>query len=385
MPRIDSEFLVRSLQQLVQINSINPRLSEGAPGEEEISRYIAHSLSKMNIPAEVEEIAPGRLNVTAAIQGKGDGKSLIINAHTDTVGVQGMDNPFSGHIENGRLYGRGSMDMKGSIAAMLTMAKHLTENDSDLVGDVILSFVADEEYGSIGTEHFLKDYTGDAAIVTEPTSLNICSAHKGFTLFEITTTGKAAHGGRPDLGVDANAMIGRLLAKIEQLSARLSQQESHPLLGRPSMHIPVINGGTEPFTYADSCTIMLERRTLPGEQSGHIQEELQSIIRELKQEDADFRASLKCIVARDAFEARPGQKITTLLEQSVQQITSRTPSHIGHHWWEDSGLFDRAGIDTIVIGPKGEGLHAAEEWVDIESVVQLSEILADTATSFCSS
>ncbi|MDZ7715339.1 MAG: ArgE/DapE family deacylase [Balneolaceae bacterium] len=379
----DRSFLTHVLQELVRINSINPQLVDGAPGEKEISRFIYDILNGLGIPAEMEEIAPDRYNVTAVIKGSGKGKSLVINAHTDTVGIAHMTDPFSGTITNGRLYGRGSMDMKGSIAAMLAMAQHIAENNITLQGDLILSFVADEEFGSIGTEHFLKDHTADAAIVTEPTSLDICLAHKGFGLYEMTTTGKAAHGGRPDLGVDANMHMGQILAKLDKLSETLKKTSPHPLLGVPSLHVPVINGGSEPFTYAGACNIKVERRTLPGETNEAIMATFNNIIDELSQQDKDFKAAVKCTIWRDAFEADQSSSIVSSLSESVHKVRKREPSYIGHHWWEDSGLFGQAGIDTVIIGPHGEGLHTTTEWVDIESVAQLSEILMQTAQQFC--
>ncbi len=380
---LDKQFLVSLLQQLVGINSINPGLVEGAPGEGDISRYIHQTLQGLKVNSVLEEIESGRYNVTALIEGTGGGKSLVVNAHTDTVGVEGMADPFSGNVKDGRLYGRGSMDMKASIAAMLAMAKFITENDIQLKGDLILSFVADEEFGSIGTEHFLEHYSADAAIVTEPTSLDICLAHKGFGLYTITTAGKAAHGGRPDLGIDANRHMGKILAELDKVSSELKQRSPHPLLGVPSLHVPVIKGGSEPFTYAGECTAKVERRSLPEESDSEILATFEDIIRKLSEEEEDFHATVSCEIWRDAFEADSSSAIVSQLSESVKGITGRAPSYIGHHWWEDSGLFGKAGMDTVIIGPHGEGLHTTEEWVDIESAVRLAEILTHTARKYC--
>lgn len=380
---IDKEFLTHVLQELVRINSINPQLVDGAPGEREISRFIHDILKGLGISVEMEEIAANRYNVTAVIKGSGNGKSLVINAHTDTVGIEHMSDPFSGSIKEGCLYGRGSMDMKGSIAAMLALATYITEHKIDFKGDLILSFVADEEYESIGTEHFLKHHTADAAIVTEPTSLDICLAHKGFGLYEMTTTGKAAHGGRPDLGVDANMHMGKILGRLDEFAQQLQQTSHHPLLGAPSLHVPVMKGGTEPFTYAGECRIKVERRTLPGETNEDIMTAFNDMIDELSNRVESFKATVDCNIWRDAYEADQSSSIVSTLFESVEQVRNQKPSYIGHQWWEDSGLFGQAGIDTVIIGPHGEGLHTTSEWVDIESVVQLSEILIKTAQQFC--
>ena len=211
----DTTFTIQTLQKLVQINSVNPGLDPDGPGEEEAGKYIHQTLEDLGIPVETDILAPGRVNVKAQIKGSGGGKSLMLNAHTDTVGVKGMKEPFSGRMDGNRLYGRGSYDMKGSIAAILGAAKALKENDIKLKGNLILSFVADEEHESIGAKALVKNVAADAAIVTEPTDLNLCPAHRGFGIFKITTTGKTAHGGRHKQGIDANMIWVNCFAELQ--------------------------------------------------------------------------------------------------------------------------------------------------------------------------
>lgn len=381
---LDKRYLIETLQQLVRINSVNPMLVPGAPGEEEIGTFLAQTLRNMNLEPEIDWLEPGRVNVTGILKGSGGGRSLMINAHTDTVGVHNMVDPFSASISDGRLFGRGAEDMKGGIAATLTMARALIEHKIQLKGDLIFAFVADEEYGSIGTERLLEKYQTDAAIVTEPTALDICLAHKGFGLFEVSTTGKATHGSKPEEGIDANMHMGRILAELDRLSQKLRDTSPHPLLGVPSLHIPVINGGTEPFTYAETCTMQLERRTLPGETLGEVLSEFNIIIKKLLAQDDTFKATIKPVLWRDSYESTITNKIVTTLSDSVKDVTGREPSYIGHPWWEDSGLIGKAGIDTVIIGPKGGGLHTSKEWVDIQSVLDLASILLDVTMKFCS-
>lgn len=294
-----------------------------------------------------------------------------------------MKDPFSGTVSEGKIFGRGSMDMKGGLAGTLTMAKALVENKIQLKGDLILAFVADEEYGSIGTEHLVKQHQTDAAIVTEPTGLDLCLAHKGFGLFEFITKGRAAHGSQPEKGIDANRHMGWIMTELDRLSHELQSTPSHPLLGLPSLHIPVIKGGREPFTYADECRMKLERRTLPGETLEKVSSGLKSIIKKLSARSDKFKGTVKTLLWRDPYEIDKSNEIVTALFDSFKEVTGRDPSYTGHPWWEDSGLLGKAGMDTVIIGPKGEGLHSREEWVDIQSVIDLASILYRTALNFC--
>lgn len=381
--KIDTNFVTTTLQKLVQINSINPMLSSCAPGEKEICNYIADVLKNLNLNPEIHEVDKNRYNITAVIKGTGNGKSLMLNAHTDTVGVEKMRDPFSGKISEGKLYGRGAYDMKASIAAMLTAAKALVDNEVKLEGDLVFAFVADEEYDSIGTKKLLKTITTDGAIITEPSNLDICIAHRGFGLYEIKTIGKVAHGGRPDLGIDANLHMGKILHELNELSQELKNATPHPSLGIPSLHVPVINGGTEPFTYAGECKITLERRTVPGNTADESLAEINRIIEKIATENESFKAEVKQIMWRDPFETTKESELVKKLYNSSKEVLNREPVFIGHTWWEDSALTAKEGIDTVIMGPRGEGLHTTNEWVDIESVNELAEILFQTAIDYC--
>jgi len=379
----DPSYISQTLQKLVQINSVNPSLEKSGGGEEEIARFIASELDAMGIKHVIDEIEPGRVNVTGKIPGAGGGKSLILNAHMDTVGVAGMDSPFSGAIKDGKLYGRGSYDMKGSIAAILSTARHLVEKKQQLKGGLILSFVADEEYESLGANHFVKNYKGDAAIVTEPTGLDICLAHRGFGIFKISTQGKTAHGGNHRLGDDANTKMGLLLAELYASSKQLPMQKKHPLCGEASIHVPLIKGGKSLFIYSNECTIHVERRTIPGEAKQAVTDELNRIIKKLEAEDTNFRASNECVLWRNPYEIDPGKEIVKQLTGATENVLERPARFTGHTWWEDSAIFGKAGIETVIIGPKGGGIHEETEWVEIDSVIELSEILYHTAINYC--
>jgi len=381
--KIDNEFTTKVLKSLVQINSINPVLVKDAPGEAEIGSYIAKVLRGLNVDTKVDKLEPNRVNVIGTIKGSGNGKSLMLNAHMDTVGIDGMTDPFSGKITDGKLYGRGSQDMKGSIAAMLAAIKYLTENNITLKGDLIVTLVADEEYGSIGSEAIAKQIKTDAAIVTEPTELQVCLAHKGFYLFEIQTKGRAAHGSRFMDGIDANIHMGRVLFELETLSNFISKTNDHPLVGPPSLHVPLINGGTQEFIYADSCSIKVERRSMPGEIHEDIVDEIARLVIKASGNDPDFNASFETEIYRNAYEISPDKPIAEAVAKAASTVTGKPAKYTGHTAWMDSALFAEAGIETVIIGPTGKGLHSSEEWVEIQSVVDLAEILAMTAINFC--
>lgn len=375
---VDSHFIKNTLIDLVRINSINPSLENNAQGERPIAEYISQQLRTLGWDTKAHTIRDHRLNVVGIRKGKGSGKSLMINAHTDTVGISGMDNPFAAKVEQGRLMGRGAYDMKGSIAAMLGVAKALTDLNETFQGDLILTFVADEEYESIGTEFLLHDYTADACIVTEPTDLRVCLGHRGFAVYEISTFGKTAHGGLHKEGIDANLKMGKVLSQLDHLSNDLSHR-SHHLFGEASLHVPLIKGGQSLFIYSNQCRINVERRTLPGESRETTRNELQKMLDTIREDDTSFRSELKELIWRNPYQIERDATIVGCLSDSL----NKPAEYIGHTWWEDSGLFGQAGIETVIFGPKGGGIHQVEEWVDLESVYELSGILLATARSYC--
>jgi acetylornithine deacetylase len=382
--KIDESYTLQTLKDLVQINSINPSLSPDGKGEAEIGSYVADSLNDLGLQVTTYEIEPGRLNVVGVWKGRGSGRSLLLNAHMDTVGVEGMiHNPFGAEIRDGRLYGRGSQDMKGSLAAMMGAIKALKEDNIDLAGDVLITAVADEEYASIGTEDLVKHFTADAAIVTEPTDLTLSRAHRGFIWFDIETFGRAAHGSRFKEGIDANMRMGRFLAQLDRLEQDLRQRPPHPLVGPPSLHAARLQGGSEVSIYAAHCLLQIERRTVPGETIEGAAAEIQAIIDHLAAEDPTFKASQKATFFRNPFEIGADAQIVQALAGAVTECTRKTPIHSGQSFWTDAALLADAGMETVLIGPIGAGLHSEEEWVDIQSVFDLGQILIETAVRYC--
>lgn len=380
---IDSDFLTNTLVDLVRINSCNPSLTPGSPGESEIGAYLAETMRSAGLEVHTHELAPRRVNVVGILKGRGDGKSLLINAHMDTVGVEGMPAPFSGLVREGRVYGRGSQDMKGSLAAMIAAASALKAQPGHLRGDLIIACVADEEFASLGTDDLVKRYHADAAIVTEPTDLAIGLAHRGFIWFDIEITGVAAHGSRFDDGVDAIMHMGRFLSGLDQLGSELLRRSPHPYAGPPSLHASTITGGNELSIYPARCLLQMERRTVPGESVESATNELQMIIDRLQQADRKFLGSVRSTLWRNPFEIDPHAEIVRTVEIAIHRQLGRQPIHAGASFWTDAALLAEAGIPTLLLGPVGAGLHSAEEWVDLQSTVDLAEILAHTVQEFC--
>jgi acetylornithine deacetylase len=307
----------------------------------------------------------------------------MLNAHVDTVDVQGMQEPFSGAIRDGRLYGRGSYDMKGSLAACMAAAKAVRESGGRLRGDVLVAAVADEEYGSLGTSDLLTRIRPDAAIVTEPTALQTCLAHKGYMWILVEVSGRAAHGSKFELGIDANMKMGQFLHALSALEKELRTRTPHPLVGPPSLHAAMLNGGSGLSTYAPSSTVQIERRTVPGETEKQAMAEIQSIADRLAAHDSDFHATVNSFFVRNPFEVSEDAAIVRAVDRAAGKVRGATPAHIGDTPWMDAALLQAAGVETVVFGAAGAGAHAYEEWVDVESVVQLAEILAEAAIEYC--
>jgi acetylornithine deacetylase len=380
----DSTYITETLTDLVRMKSINPAFSDGEPSDErEIATQLGEKMRALGMETTEYEAAPGRVSVVGRLRGTGGGRSLMLYGHVDTVGVAAMPEPFSATVRDGKLYGRGSYDMKGGVTACLATVKALRDAGVALRGDVLIACVADEEVASIGMAEVLRHVRADAAVVTEATELRVCLAHRGFSWVEVETLGLAAHGSRFDLGIDANMRMGRFLARLDTLEKELRARPPHALVGPPSLHAAVLRGGTGTSTYADHCRLEIERRTVPGETEDQVLAELRAIIEGLASEDATFRATVRPMLTRDSFEVRRDAPIVNAVLGAATAVLGGTPEVIGEPYWMDAALLSAVGIDTVVIGPTGAGAHALEEWVELKSIAQLTEILASAATEFC--
>jgi acetylornithine deacetylase/succinyl-diaminopimelate desuccinylase family protein len=360
---------------LVAIDSVNPDLVPGGAGEGEIAEFVAGRLRDAGLGVELDEAAPGRPSVIAVAPGTGGGRSLMLNAHLDTVGVAGMERPFEPVVRDGRLYGRGAYDMKAGLAACMLAAERL--RSERLAGDVIVAAVADEEHASIGVQSVLRRRWADAAIVTEPTSLRVCVAHKGFAWAEIETRGRAAHGSRSAEGVDAITRMAPVLTRLAELQSGLEVGPRHELVGTGSVHASLIEGGQELSSYPAHCLLSLERRTVPGETAEDVRRECAALVEGLG--SAEARLGL----VREPFSVDPGAEVVGAVSRAAEAVTGRRAVHYGETYWMDAAFIQAANIPTVVFGPGGEGAHAVEEWVDLASVEACADGLVLAARTLC--
>jgi acetylornithine deacetylase len=367
------------LRELIRTPSVNPSLVPGEEhGEEAIAKVAQNWLTANGVRSWLEEAAVGRPNAVAEV-GKDKGPALVFCAHLDTVGTAGMTiPPFEPNVEGSRVFGRGSYDMKGSAAAVMSAAAALAHDN--LSGRVLIALVADEEYASIGAQDFVKRHTADACILTEPSEGRLILGHKGFVWAEIVTTGRAAHGSRWDLGVSAIAKMGRIISALENFDQVELRRRVHPLVGPASQHCSLIEGGSGLSTYAEECRLKVERRTLPGELPHRVIQELEEVIRSTGEE-----AQVRCLLDRPPLDCDRKSKIATCVREAATSVTGETPKEAGVGYWMDAALFHAAGIPTVNYGPGGAGAHEAVEWVDLDSVVNCAHVLAETARRFCNS
>lgn len=352
---------------LVAIDSVNPSLVPGGAGEAAIAAFIAGWARAAGLEAELLEETPGRPSVVVRARGTGGGATLLLCGHVDTVTVEGMtDACHDPRIDGDRLYGRGAYDMKAGVAAALVACREAAGRG--LAGDVVVAAVADEEHASLGIQEVLRSVHADAAIVTEPTELEVAVAHKGFVWLEIELDGVAAHGSRPHLGVDAIVRAGPVLTALGELDAALGAR-THPLLGRGSVHASTISGGAELSSYPARCVIGLERRTLPGETAADVEAEVARLAGGAEQ---------RTLLVREPFEAAEDSEIVALLREAVPDAPVG-----GASYWADAAFIAAAGIPTVMFGPSGDGAHAASEWVSLADTETVARTLLTVAQRLC--
>jgi acetylornithine deacetylase len=382
VPSGDAVALAR---ELVRVDSRNPTLASGAPGEGPVAHTLARVLESWGFRVQLQEAAPGRPNVIARIGAQRPGaRTLMFNGHLDVVGVEGMIHaPWSAEEREGRIYGRGATDMKGGIAAMCAAAARAAASDS-LGGEIIVTGVVDEEYESLGTRALVASgIRADAAIVTEPTRLEIMPAHKGFLWIDVTVHGRAAHGSRWDIGVDAIRHAGLLLAELDAFDRDVLPTRSHPLLGRPSLHASTIDGGSGLSTYPDRCHFTVERRTLPGESVAQVMGELQDVYSRVQGARPEIQAQLDLMFSQLPSDVAVDAPVVRALD-AVLRASGEEVRLTGMSAWTDAALLNDAGIPAICFGPGDITLaHAAEEYIQIQEIHRATQVLTALAQEWC--
>src|SRR5437868_2939257 len=364
------------LRDLVALNSVNPTLVPGAPGEGAIADLVATELRRAGLDVSLEIVADGRPNVVGVMEGRAKGRTLMFCGHTDTVGVAGMHDPFTPIERDGRLYGRGAQDMKGGVAAMMSAAATIAQAGRLAAGRLIVAAVVDEEHSSIGADALVKNWRADGGVVTEPTDLAIAVGHKGFAWVEVEIAGRAAHGSRPAEGQDAILRLGRVLTRLEALDRMLQAAPPHPLVGTGSLHASFVSGGRELSSYPDRATLQMERRTLPGEPESIAVEEVRRILDALASEDPTFRASAAAMFSRPAYEVARNHDLPRALCDALRRAGG-DPRITGASFWTDAAVLGHAGIPSILFGPGGAGLHATEEYVNLADVLMCRDALVE--------
>lgn len=377
--RGDAVALARAL---VQIDSRNPTLVPGSPGEGECARAFASILDDWGFSVEMTDSPPGRPNVLARL-GPADAPALMLNGHLDVVGVEGMiHEPFSAEVRDNRIYGRGSADMKGGLAAMCAAA--LAAASPQAKRQILIAAVVDEEYDSIGMRALLDSgVRAEAAIITEPTRLAICPAHRGFAWMDISLRGRAAHGSRYDLGVDAITHAALLLTELDRVEQTRESGPLHPLLGRGSLHASKIHGGVGYSTYPEQCDLAIERRMLPGESVEKALREITDACERVKATRPDFDARVTLSTAQLPSDVSPDAPIVRRLKGALER-ENLTVAIEGLSAWTDAALLNEAGIPAICFGPGDIGLaHAAEEFVPIDEIGVATRVLTHVVREWC--
>jgi acetylornithine deacetylase len=376
--------VVEMARALVATPSVNPELDPDGSGESEIAALAAAWLAEWGFTVETAEFATGRSSVTARLE-RGTGRTLLLAGHLDTVGVQDMTiEPFDPVVRDGRLYGRGAADMKGGVAAILAAARELAA-DAGFHGTLVVCLTADEEHAGRGCRQVVDAGTrADAAIVCEPTGMAIMPAHKGFAWIQIDFHGQAAHGSRPERGVDAIRHAGVFLARLDELEARLAQRKRHPLLGSGSIHAGTIHGGTAPSVYPSHCRLTLERRTLPGESPATARSDVDYLLAQLRSDVPSLDAELEVTLSRDGSELPGDHEIVITLSRSLSDADIE-PAVKGMSAWVEASIYNAAGIPTVTFGPGDiADAHTADESVAVADLEAAHRVLVSFVRRFLS-
>ncbi|MCX6132257.1 MAG: M20 family metallopeptidase [Ignavibacteriales bacterium] len=359
--------VVSLLSDLVAIPSMNP-MGRGRTGpeycEQSIAEFVRGILVQNSIDCELQQVLPGRPNVVGHVN-VGAARTIMLEAHLDTVQVDTMAvEPFTPVIRGGRLYGRGSCDTKGSMAAFLQAAIRSMKTPERLRYNIVLLFVADEEYRFTGAQHAVRNgLKADFGIAGEPTQLRIVRAHKGVTRWKIFTTGLAAHSAYPERGKNSIYAMSHIVNRLERYAAELYARHAHPVLGAPSLSVGVIEGGQAVNIVPDRCSIELDRRTLPGESMQSVLDPVRALLQDLS--DWEMKEPYLSVAGMEVLLGAP---VVEALANSIHAVLGDAATE-GAQYATDAGIYNAAGIPTIVFGPGDIAqAHTESEFIDLSQL-----------------
>jgi acetylornithine deacetylase/succinyl-diaminopimelate desuccinylase-like protein len=368
---------------LVAIPSVNPVLAPGGTGEADVAAACARWLGGWGLEARVVEVMHGRHNVVATL--KGDGPTLLLNGHLDTVGVDGMSiDPFGGGLSEGRVWGRGSCDMKAGVAALLAVAARLARSGPR--PNLVVALTADEEHASVGMDALVRSgVRAGMAVVCEPTSLAVMPAHKGFVWIEARFRGVAAHGSRPEHGVDAIRHAALYLAALDDHARELSARPAHELLGHGSFHAGTIHGGAAESVYPEQCRLLMERRTLPGESLASVMAPFGRVLDDVSARERGVSGTLKVTLERPGTEVPVESALVRGLIRAGAAHGRETPVE-GMTAWVDAAFLNESGIPAVCYGPGDIAqAHTADEWVSADQIGACADVLETFARGLAES
>jgi acetylornithine deacetylase ArgE len=368
----------RLLRDLVALPSVNPMgrdLPAALIHEHRVTAYLEGFFRDLGVPYERQTVAPGRDNIVARCELSGARRTLLFEAHQDTVPVDGMTiDPFGARIEGNRLYGRGACDIKGGMAAMLTALARLAREKPRGAANLVMACTVDEEHTFLGVQELVKrGVKADFAVVAEPTQLNIVHAHKGVARWKLWTMGRSCHSSSPEQGVNAIYRMGRVLTAIAEFAEQLRASRSDPLLGPPTISVGRIEGGVSVNTVPDRCQIEIDRRIIPGEKPTATPGQLAEF---LQQAQLGFAVEMSELwINAPALDPRGSEDLVQLLGQAINQVRG---SHRVHPvpYGTDASSIAEAGIPAVVFGPGDIAqAHTRDEWLDLQQLEEASEIL----------
>ncbi|RSK27638.1 M20 family peptidase [Bacillus sp. HMF5848] len=386
------EEVVSLTQRLVRIPSDWNVPTREKDALDEVCKF----LDENGVPYTKQQVTEHTYNVIACYKGNKEGKKVMLNGHIDTVPPYEMDfPPYEAAVKDGFIQGRGTNDMKGAVAAMLLTLVAFHRGNIPLAGELIVTVVVGEEGQSEGTKQLIREsVTADVAIVGEPSHFDYAIAHRGLEWIQVDVKGVTAHSGVAHKGVNAISKAAKLITRLEERIQPVLDRRNHPYCGRSILNFGTITGGTQPSTVADKCSFQLDRRYIPGETPESIEQEIQDVINELKEEDPNFNASLTMLdhIDEDTYHhvplnTAPDHPFIPILTKTITDVTKRNPEVSTKRGWTDAGLLSYYGkIPTVVCGPgKIEYSHAENEQIAVEQLLQAVNIYFTVTKEYCDS